>query len=186
LVGHTEIERLDAHRITREHDFARSPGRPAVEECERVHAVQPPEEFGAPFLPAVHQNFGVGPCTKAVAQRRKLVPQIEVVIQLAVQHDPHAPVLVRHGLGTQLQIDDAQPAVTEGRGSALEKPETAPVGSPVRERLRETFDQRPHVAAPIPSYRSRDAAHAYIRSLSGPLWLPQALWARHATPDRTG
>src|SRR5205823_1802056 len=116
----------------------------------------------------------------------KLVSQIEVVIQLAVQHDPHPPVLVRHGLGAQLQVDDAQPAVAEGRGSALEKPETAPVGSPVRERLRETFDHRPHVAAPIPCYRSRDAAHAYIRSVKEMLRLPPAFGARHATPDRTG
>src|SRR2546430_1451033 len=154
-IGNANIERLYADRISSEPEFI-----PAqVEGSKRIDAVQPLEQRRTTFLPTMHQHFGVGRSPKPVAHGFQLAPQLEVVVQLAVHHDPEALVLVRHRLRSALDVYDAQAAMAEAYRVFAGEVKAPAVRTPVRERSRETLKQLPYVAFALACDDAGDTAH---------------------------
>ncbi len=84
-----------------------------IPEREREHSTEPVHAVGAPFLVGVDDCFGVGSRAEGMAARLELAPQAGVVVDLAIEHDPHAAVFVRERLRPGAQIHDAQALVGE-------------------------------------------------------------------------
>ncbi len=87
--------------------------------------------------------------------RRELGAQLAVVVDLAVEDDAQRAVRGPHGLGSGLEIDDAEPAVAEPHGPLGIAPEPLRVGSPVRQGQRHA----PEVRFVAVAREARDAAH---------------------------
>ena len=107
-----EIERLHADAIARERQRA----VPLVPDAECIITFDSRQKsLQAPFLVAMHKDFGVGMIgAKPMSGRYKLGPQTEVVIDFTIEGDDDASVLIRHGLiGRGADVDDCQPAVTQ-------------------------------------------------------------------------
>src|SRR5437867_3055343 len=132
-IGDANIERLYADRISSEPEFI-----PAqVEGSKRVDAVQPLEQRRTTFLPTMHQHFGVGRGPKPVTHGFQLAPQLEMVVQLTVHHDPEALVLVGHRLRSALDVHDAEAAMAEAYRVLAGEVKARAVRTPVRERGRD-------------------------------------------------
>src|SRR5258708_32694215 len=59
----------------------------------------------APLLVAVNEGLGVGLGREYMARRHEHLAQLEMVVDLAVLHDPDRRVLVLHGLVPALDVD---------------------------------------------------------------------------------
>ena len=122
------VERLHAQVVARREQRA----VPRVPEREREHAAQPRHDGLAPRVPAREQHLGVAGRAERPPAAREFVPQRPEVVDLAVEHDGHAPVRARHRLRAAGDVDDREPAVPEVRASRRE--ESVGVGPAVRER----------------------------------------------------
>ena len=87
-------ERLDPVAVAAAEQHA----APRVPERERPHPVEAVEAVLAPLLVRVHDDFRVGVRAEAVAVRLELAPQLDEVVDLAVEGDPDRPVLVAERL----------------------------------------------------------------------------------------
>jgi hypothetical protein len=105
------VERFDADAV------AGQPESAAVEVPDREgeHALESLDAVGAPFLVAVHDDFGVGVAAEHVAPAQQFLADGLEVVDLAVEDDLDVAVLVGHGLAAVFgEVDDAQSAVAEG------------------------------------------------------------------------
>ena len=111
----------------------------------------------------------------------KLVPELAIVVDLAVEHDPHGPVFVRHGLLTAGQVDDAQTAHAE-------RDAVAEIDAFL---VRATMDHdAAHVSnlvledgPTVPPHDSGDTAHVIVsltHAIKGPHGLATKVTARHS------
>src|SRR5690606_12748179 len=100
---------LDAEAIACEEQRAVAP----VVQCERPLAVQPVQHLLAPLLPAVDEDLRVGARAEPVTERAQLAAQLDIVVDLAVEHHDDRTVLVRQRLRTALDIDDAEAGMRE-------------------------------------------------------------------------
>ena len=66
------------------------------------------QNFGAPFLVAVNNHFGVRICAKTMAAFLKLDAQFLEVVNFTIQDDPDCFFSVRHRLMASRQIDDGK------------------------------------------------------------------------------
>ncbi len=82
----------------------------AVVNGEREHAAQTVDALRAPFLVRVEDDFRIGAGAEAVAAARQFRPQVQEVVDLAVEHDGQGAVLVEHGLVAAGEVDDGQAA----------------------------------------------------------------------------
>ena len=88
---------------------------PLVPQRERKHAVDALDHSVAPLLVAVHQHLAVGARTEIVAPRLQLCAQLDEVVDLAVEDNLDAAVLVAEGLvsgGGQINHGQAPVAQT--------------------------------------------------------------------------
>lgn len=81
-----------------------------VPHSERKHAVELMDTFLSPLLKSVHYYFRVAPGLEPMSQLQQSVSQLPVVVYLAVQRHPEAPILVADGLMAALYIYDGQAA----------------------------------------------------------------------------
>src|SRR5919108_1851137 len=103
------VHRLDAEPVAREEQLL-----PAlVPDREAEHAAQPLDASRPQLLVEVDDRFGIARGAEDVALLLELVPELAIVVDLAVEHDPDGGVLVRHGLLAAGQVDDAQTAHAE-------------------------------------------------------------------------
>src|SRR5207244_11821264 len=87
--------------------------RATVVQRERELAVEPLEQSLAPLLIAVDQYLRVAAGAKHVTAELELVPQLQVIVDLAVVDDADVHVLVRHRLRAAGNVDHAQPHVRQ-------------------------------------------------------------------------
>src|SRR5205807_450080 len=156
------IKRLDAEPVAGEEErlAVAVPQRKSEHAAEALHAVL------APLLPGVNDDLGVAPGTKYVTRAHELGDQLLVVVDLAVEDDDDAAVLVEKRLLPGRKVDDRQAPVPEAQ-SRLEM-QAAFVGPAVKLRLAHARDE-------IARDRSRsaqvhhadDAAHAGPRAQEG-------------------
>src|SRR5215813_5492430 len=64
----------------------------------------------AELILGVNDGFGVAVGVEGVAQFFELLAEFEIVVDLAVEDDPRAAVLIVNGLLAALQIDDGEAA----------------------------------------------------------------------------
>ena len=158
-----DVEGLDAEAVAGEHE----PPAVALGDGEREHADEPVDEPLAPRVVGLEDDLGVGGGEEAVARRGELLAELAVVVDAAVEDDREAEVGVHHGLAPRGgQVDDAQAAVAERRGSL--GPQAARVGPPVAHGRGHAVDGR-DVGRPIPAQLARDPAHGReARRSAGP------------------
>jgi len=128
-------QRLHPERVA---DQEQRPARP-VEQREREDSVEPGREPDPLVLVEMGQDLGVAVGGQPVAAGQDGLAQLRVVVDLAVVHDDHGAVLVRHRLGPARHVLDRQPAVGEVNRLAAEEP--LAVRPPVGDRVGHGPDQ---------------------------------------------
>src|SRR3954471_5370694 len=105
------IDRLLPQTVAGEEEAALVP----VPDGEGEHPAQALGKLLAPLLVPVDQDLGVAVALEDVALGNQLALEIEEVVDLAVEDDPDAPVLVGHRLRAGgREIDDRQAPVPKG------------------------------------------------------------------------
>ena len=153
------VERLDPEPVARQQQ---SPPRP-VPDRKREHAAEPLEGAISPLLVGVEDRFSVAARLVAVSGRLEESPDLRVVVDLAVENDPDAVVLVGQRLLTRGEIDDAETAM--GQAGDLIAVQAGFVGSTVGDDV--AHDRQLSDLArrqPIGGDDASDAAHGYIAS----------------------
>ncbi len=85
-----------------------------VVEHEGPHAVEPVEQLGPPVAVGGQQHFGVALGAEQVAVLLELRPELQVVVDLTVEHDPHVALGGGHWLVPRRRhVQDAQAAVAQ-------------------------------------------------------------------------
>src|SRR5207302_1827050 len=105
------IKRLHAEPVAGEEQrlAVAVPQRKGEHAAEALHAVF------APLLPGVNDDLGVALRKKHVTRARELGDQLLVVVDLAVEDDDDAAVLVEKRLLPGREIDDREPPVPEAQ-----------------------------------------------------------------------
>ena len=148
-----EKERPDAEAVPRQEDLAPL----AIPHGDREVAVQPVEAADAPLLIRMCDHFRVRRGRELVPQPGELGPELDVVVDLPVLHDPVAPTLVAQGLVAAVEIDDRE---TRGRHPepAVEIQADA-VRAAVPQLAGHGQQERPVGGVPGDAVGSGDAAH---------------------------
>src|SRR4051794_27577258 len=81
------VEWLDAQSVSRAEET--SPG--IVPDRERKHAVEAFEAIFSPFDVRRQQHLGIGSRRKFVARRLEQRSDLQMVVDLAIEHDPRPP-----------------------------------------------------------------------------------------------
>ena len=107
---HAVIEGLDPQAIPR----AKQPPAHPIPNGEGEHPVEPGETILSPVAVGLQQDFRVGPRLERVAERLELRPQLEMVVDLTIEHDPLSGIARHHRLQTTVgEIDDGQASVPQ-------------------------------------------------------------------------
>jgi len=128
-----------------------------VPDGEGEHAAQRGNTARPVLLPGMQDGFGVAVRAVAVAGGFQGRAQSGVVEDLAVEDDLGRAVLVGHGLVAAGQVDDAEPAVSEG-GRRVQ-PDAAVVRSAVAEDVRHSPEDGFGAGIKPSLDEPRDAAH---------------------------
>ena len=84
-----------------------------VPDREREHAVQRVDAFLAAIGVELQDDFRVALRLERVALGDQLLPDLPVVVDLAVEDDPQGAADVGHRLVAAAEVDDAQAAMAE-------------------------------------------------------------------------
>src|SRR6476661_6348853 len=97
-----DVERLDADAIPGENE---PPLRLGPEpNCE--HPTKPRKYFYVPFEESLQDNLGVTPRSEPSSQSFQFLPQLRMIVDLAVENDDGIAGLASHRLIAAFQIDD--------------------------------------------------------------------------------
>ena len=94
----------------------------AVPDGQREVAVEASEAARSPLLVRVGDDFGVRRRGEAMTEVAELVPQLEIVVDLAVLQRPEAPALVGERLVASFEIDDRQPCACDADPPVQQEP----------------------------------------------------------------
>src|SRR5581483_687761 len=111
-------------------------------------------------------DLGVGHGGKRVATGDQLFAQGAVVVDFAVEDQPHRAVLVGHGLTPARHVDDAEARVRKSRRTDVE--DLAVIRSAVRERRRHPREDFGRRRLTVELQDSAESAHS---SQNFPNWL---------------
>ena len=109
-------------------------------------------------------GFGVGLGAERVAAGLEIAAQLAMVVDLAVEDDPHRAVFVGHRLIAAGAIDDGQAPVAERQPRRVEV--AAAVGAAMVEPVGHRPDGRGHVfgQVAVEGHKAANAAHAELYS----------------------
>src|SRR5207237_597177 len=102
-------KRLDAEAIARE----KQRRGVAIPERKSEHATEALDAVLTPRFPRMHDHLGVAARAKAMAKLHELGNELLIVVDLAVEDDDHAAVLVEPRLLPRLQVDDGKTLMAE-------------------------------------------------------------------------
>ena len=109
-----QVQRLHAEPIAREHE----PAAVALGEREGEHPLEALDAAFAPQAVGLQHHLGVAVGEEAQPRGFELAPQLAVVVDAAVEDDRQPELGVDHRLRAALgEVDDPQPAMTEGDGA---------------------------------------------------------------------
>ena len=166
------VERLDAQRVSSQQEASPRP----IPQREREHALQMSEAAVPLLLVEVQDRLAVAPALERVALGLEARLQLPVVVDLAVEGEPAAPVLVGHRLVAADEVDDLEPSRCEPDRVVLV--ESFIVGAAMGEDACHGPEQ-PGVALP---HHSCDPAHSL--SLCEPPTRPASRPSPRATTPR--
>lgn len=148
------VERLDPEPVADEGDAARR----AVMEREGEHAVEAGDGVGAPLGPGLEDHLGIARGGEAVAEALEFAAKLGIIVDAAVERDRVAEAGIDEGLGGGVgQVDDLQPAVTEGDAPAHDH--SRPVGAARGHDIRHALDARRRRHRAVESHLAADATH---------------------------
>ena len=104
------VHRLDAEAIAGDEELVAL----AIPDGEAEHAGERVDAGGAALFVEVHDGFGVAGGLERVAARQEAFTQRAVVVNLAVEDDPVAPIAAGDRLLAARQIDDREAAHADG------------------------------------------------------------------------
>ncbi len=146
-------ERLLAHAVAGEHEE----GSLLIPQTQCEHAVEPLDERRAFLLVEMHEGFGVARRSVDVAFCYQFGPQGGIVVEFAVVGDPDRIVLVGHGLGAAVHVDDRQATMAQGHVAGDVK--AVAVGAAMGDRGRHAFRNAPVGGPALAIHESRNSAH---------------------------
>src|SRR5438552_1613453 len=146
-------ERLDPEAVPGEDE---PPGR-AVPDRQREHAVEPRDAVGPVVLVEMDDRLAVARGREAMAARLELRPELPIVVDLAVAHDPHRAGLVHQRLRAAGHVDDGEPAVSERRLAV--DPASLAVRPALREGGRHPVHQVGGVETTLRADQACDSTH---------------------------
>ena len=111
----------------------------------------------------MHDCFGVSFGPEDVAFRGQGRTQLDVVVDLAVECDPHRRVLVRHRLvAKRRHVDDREPPEPEAHARIFADEDALVVGSAVLEAIAHRHDRLRAHRRTVERQFTADAAHRRI------------------------
>ena len=78
-------------------------------DCKSEHSPQSLDTTGTELLIQVDNDFGIGPGAERMSAGSELRLEFAVVVDLAIENNPHRTVFIRQGLVAPSKIDDRQP-----------------------------------------------------------------------------
>ena len=158
-----DVERTHAKRVSRQHQLRTC----IVPERDGPLPVEATEGVIAPLLEGVDDHLGVAAGSEDVAQAFKLVAQLDVVEDLAVEDDPQRAVLIRERLLAAGEVDDREPRMTEPGTTIAIDPEL--VRTAVLQRCRHPSELIELGRWQVVAERddASDAAHQVVISATG-------------------
>jgi len=139
--------------------------RPFVPHGEGEHALESPCAAYPFLLVEMNDDFAVRVGAEPVALALQFPAEFRVVVDLAVEDEPHGAVLVGQGLPARLgEVDDGEPPVAEPDRHPTFVPQEDPrrIGPPVGHDVRHASKDRLVDPAAVCRHRPADAAHALI------------------------
>ena len=110
------------------------------------------------LLVQMDDDFGIGMRRELVSAPISSVAQLGVVVDLAIEDQPHRAVFVRHRLMSGFrQVDDRQPAQAETNGAV--DVAAGAVGAPMKHRIAHPLDVALVDSTPVEPHGGYDAAH---------------------------
>jgi hypothetical protein len=147
------VERLDPEAVPGEHKRA----LPRVPEREREHTPQLSDELRAVLLVEVDEHFGVALGGEPMAAPLETVPELAVVVDLAVLDDMDRPVFVSDWLIAAFEIDDGKAPRGERHGPVDDAPFA--VWATVTEGLAHRRERSRVDPGPVEGDQPADPAH---------------------------
>ncbi len=154
-VGLGEEQRANAEAVAREEQLARL----SIPDRDREVAVEAVEAPRSPLLVRVSDDLGVGRRREHVPERAQLVLQLDVVVDLAVLHDPVPAILGRERLVASLEVDDRETRVRHPEAPVEVEPDA--VGTAVLQLARHGEEEVRRGVTPLPGVDARDSAHRW-------------------------
>ena len=145
-----EIERFDPKAVARDEQ----PPLPRVPQRERPHPVEAELAVCAPAIVGGRDHFGIALRREPVSGAFEFGPQLDEVVELAVERRPIAAAGGAHRLAAALGgIENRKPPVAERERGALVDERPFAVRPAVREGAREPLDgrRRDGLAVPVPN-----------------------------------
>src|SRR5262249_15142827 len=124
------------------------------------HAAQPIDAARSEILVKVDDRFRITGRLEDVATALQVAVEVLIVVNLAVEDDPDAPVLVRDRLEAIIEVDDAETAHADG--DAVADVDTFIVGPTVRHDAAHGPDFVFTNRLSVPANYACDAAHGRI------------------------
>jgi hypothetical protein len=104
------VKRLLPETIAREQKLA----APGIPDGERKHPEETRYASLASIFVEMNRHFGIAVRAKPVTARDEVLPQLAIIVDLAIQNHRDGFIFVRDGLMTGVKVNDAQAAYTEG------------------------------------------------------------------------
>src|SRR5262249_10132971 len=95
-------ERFFPEAVTREKQLPPAP----VNNSEGEHSFEPRRHVRSPPVVGVEDHLGIRLGSKMVTERAKFVPELDIVVDLAVERNNQSSVVGSHRLPATIQIDD--------------------------------------------------------------------------------
>ena len=156
VLGLGVVKRFDSQAIARQHEAL----LPDVPDGEGEHAPQVIDAAWAVVLVQMNDGLGVALGAEPMAVSHQLAMQFLVVVDLAVEDDPHGPVFVEHRLLSAFEIDDAEAPHAE-RDTVLDV-NALLVGAAMHHHSTHRTDLVLEDGLVVPADDSSDAAHKII------------------------
>ena len=146
---------------------------------KREHAIQALRARIAILFVGVNNRFGIGLRPELMPLLDQVVAQLAVVVDLAVEDDPHRAVLVGHRLITAGAIDDRETTMTERHPGGLEL--RATVRTAVIQAVGHGFDGVGDVGRQVAFEADYAADSAHSLDCSKPVAMPRRPKVRRCT-----
>jgi len=111
------VQRLDPEPVASHERPALTP----VVQAQREHPVETMDQVGSVLLPEVHQHLGVGTSAEAMPAGLEVAAEFGEIVDLAVEDDLDAAVLVGDRLRPAGGIDHGEAPDPRGQPGGLEK-----------------------------------------------------------------